>query len=388
MGTRHPFGGGIADWAFITAGNGAVTATAGVAITAWSAQQGGTQYTGLSLDQAGLTPVTGVITSDGTDGYGLGEIPVFYGPEDVFVLYLSGDGGPRVAVGSIDTAALAGSTTLQLQQHITAVNPHGTGFGDLSDVAFPGTIPAGSIPVWNDTTQEWEVSTATGLNPNSFVAVAGGSIVRVAEGNTALVAQEWRGPSGNRDTAPNLTQWAWNNGTAGAPTWALGAYVNPYGELRGRSTRDTGVPFRIERRASGSTGDLWQVVTETGAVLAWVNSKGQMRAPNLGRSILFSAAGAVTANPGKFSWWNDTGTDLVMRGYRFTLNTPGTTASTYDINLNGTTLYPTGKPTMAINATTVQAAASFTIPAGQRITIDVDVAGASSADLSAQIEVW
>lgn len=388
MGTRHPFGGGIADWVFAPDSNHVPVLSAGAAITAWSSQQGGTQITNLSVDPAGATPVTGVLTSDGTDGYAYGEIPIFYGPEDVTVLWLSADGGPRTAVGSIDSAGLAGAVSTQLAQHVSAVNPHQTRLGDLADTSFPSTLPAGAVPVWNVTTQLWEISTASGLNPNLFVQVGGGSVVRVPEADVVTVGQEWRSPAGDRSAAPNLWQASWNSGSAGVPAWALAAYLNGYGELRARSPRDLGIPFRIERRSSGATGDLFQVVNEVGAVLAWINSKGHLRAPNLGRSIPFTAVGTLTANPGKFVWFNDTGADLVLRSIRFWLDTVGTTTSTFDVNDNGTTLYPSGKPSLASGVQTVQLSTAFTIVAGHRITIDVDAAGTGAKDLTAQLELW
>jgi hypothetical protein len=389
MATRHPFGGGIADYA-IEADPSTFIAIMqpGAAITAWNAREGGTQYLNLSADPAGSTPITGVLTSDGSDGYALGEIPIFYGPEDITQLWISADGGPRVSLGSIDSPALAGEVNTRLDQHLAASNPHGTPMSALADVDFPTPLPAGAYPVWNTTTEKWEVSTAGGLNPNAFVSVVGGSVVRVAEGNNTLVAQEWRGPAGNRDAAPNLLQTAWNNGTAGAPTWALGAYVNAYAELRARATRDTGVAFRIERRSSGAGGDLLQVVSEAGVVLAFINAKGQIRAANLGRSIPFTAAGTLTNNPGKFVFFNDTGTDLVLRSIRFWLDTVGSSTTVLDVNDNGTTLYPTTKPQLASGVQTLLLATALTIVAGHRISIDVDTAGTGAKDLTAQLELW
>lgn len=386
MGTRHPFGGGIADWVFDRNSVSAVP-SAGAAITAWTAREGGSQYTNLALDPAGATPVTGVLTSDGTDGYGIGEIPIFYGPEDVTYMWLSADGGPRVAVGSIDSADLAGAVATQFAQHASQANAHQTAMSDLTDTDFPTTIPAGAVLVWNTTSSKWEAATATGLNPNAFVNVAGGSVVRVAEGNTTTIGEEIRVPAGNRDTAANAWQASWNAGSSGTPSWALGFYLNGYAEGRARATRDAGVAFRVERRASGATGDLFQVVTEAGAALAWINSKGQMRAPNLGRSVPFTALGTVTPNPGKFVYFNDSGTDLILRSIRFWADTAGTTTSTFDINDNGTTLYPTGKPTLAANTQTAVYATSFTIVSGHRLSVDVDAAGTGLKDLTVQFEL-
>lgn len=388
MATRHPFGGSIADYVIDADSTLVATLQTGASITAWNARTSGSQYLNLSLDPSGTTLVTGVTSSDGTDGYSPGQIPIFYGPEDVTLLWISADGGTRVAIGAIDSAQAAGELAVAFAQHTTATNPHSTTMGALADADFPTPVPTGGYPVWNQTTGKWEISTADGLNPNLFVSVDGGSVVRVAEGDTALIAQEWRGPAGDRDAAPNLNQWSWNSGTSGSPVWSLGAYVNAYAELRARATRDAGVAFRIERRASGATGDLLQIVNEAGTVLAYINSKGQIRANNLGRTIPFSAAGALTANPGRFSYWNDTGGDLVLRSIRFTLDTAGTTTSTFDVNDNGVTLYPSGKPTLAGAALTALYSTAFTIVAGHKITVDVDTAGTDAEDLSCQLELW
>lgn len=390
MGVRHPFGGGIADTVIDTADefSNAAILQPGASITAWNAREGGQQYLNLSSDPAGSNPITGVVASDGTDGYGKGAIPIFYGPDDVTQLWISADGGPRVSLDSIDSGQQAGALVGQFNQHVTATNPHGTTMAALADANFPDPVPAGGYPVWNDVTGKWEISTAGGLNPNSFVSVGGGSIVRIPEGNSTLIGQEWRGPAGNRDAAPNLGQWAWNSGSSGTPTWALGAYVNGYAELRARSTRDAGVAFRIERRSSGAAGDLLQVVNESGNVLAFINAKGQIRAANLGRTVSFTAAGALTANPGKFAWWNDTGTDLVLRSIRFTLDTAGSSTSTFDVNVDAVTLYSGTKPNLAAGATTSRSATAFPIASGARITIDVDAAGAGAQNLTAQLELW
>lgn len=383
---RHPFGAGVADWVFDDGSTDAPVFAGGATLTFYNAKDSGTRYEQLALDAAGTTIVAGITSSNGGDGYRKGQVPLFYGPDDdTTTMWMSADGGERVLISSVDSGALAGQVNAAFAQHVAAQNPHGTSFGSLSDTSFPTTIPAGSVPVWNDTTHLWEVSSATGLNPNSFVKVVGGSIVRIPDGDTTTIGEELRAPSGTR--TGNLMQFAYNTGSNGAPVWSLGSYVSPYGELRARATDDARIPFRVERRASGATADLLQVVSEVGAVLAWINSKGLVRAPNLGRSVSFTSTGAVTANPGKFSWWNETGVDLTLRSIRFTLDTAGSTTSTFDVNDNGSTLYPTGKPTLGSGVTTVQLSTSFTILAGHRLTVDVDVAGTGAQNLAAQLEL-
>lgn len=232
MGTRHPFFGGSADWAFDTDGTGAVLRTAGAAITLWNARTGGTQHTDLSLEADGSTPVTGVLTSDGTDGYLLGDVPIVFGPDDVVGMWYSADGGPRKFVATTDVAALAAATAASL---------------------------------------------------------------------TALLA----------------------------------------------------------------SGD-----------------------PLTGRSVTFARAGALATGAGKFYWTNLTGVDLTLRALSFYLETAGSSSSVFDVNVNGTTLYATGKPTLISGAHSLILSTSFTVPAGARLSMDVDSAGAGAADFTGQADLW
>jgi len=83
-----------------------VEAVGGAIIKAYSAFLGGTQYTDLSMDQAGTQIVSQIVASDGTDGLMLGQIPQFYGPDGVWEVWLSANNGPRVRAQALDTADL------------------------------------------------------------------------------------------------------------------------------------------------------------------------------------------------------------------------------------------------------------------------------------------
>jgi hypothetical protein len=83
-----------------------VEAVGGAIIKAYSAFLGGTQYTDLSMDQAGTQIVSQIVASDGTDGLMLGQIPQFYGPDGVWEIWLSANNGPRVRAQALDTADL------------------------------------------------------------------------------------------------------------------------------------------------------------------------------------------------------------------------------------------------------------------------------------------
>lgn len=106
MADRHPFGGGAPDWTISTANGVPVTAIGGASVTAWNAAYGGVQYTDLSFDETGSLVVDHVTSSDGTDGMMLGQIPVFWGPPDVWEMWLSANGGPRVRAQALDVAEI------------------------------------------------------------------------------------------------------------------------------------------------------------------------------------------------------------------------------------------------------------------------------------------
>jgi hypothetical protein len=93
---RHPFGGGIADWAFTADTDGSLAVAAATAITFWTARSGGVQYTDLATDAAGTTTMSQVSTvAVAEDGYVVGDIPVFFGPPGVTLMWASAGGGPR-----------------------------------------------------------------------------------------------------------------------------------------------------------------------------------------------------------------------------------------------------------------------------------------------------
>ena len=93
--TRHLFGAGPASWTFNNTGSG-TPMVGGAIVQAFNAQVGGTQYTDLSLDPDGSLIVDHVTSSDASDGLQLGQIPPFYGPDGVYAMWLSANGGPRV----------------------------------------------------------------------------------------------------------------------------------------------------------------------------------------------------------------------------------------------------------------------------------------------------
>lgn len=160
-GERHPFGGSIADWVFDRNDANIPVLTGGVTIQAWSAPDGGTQYTNLTQDLAGTVPITTLVSSDGTGGLELGTIPRFYGPPDVTRMWLSADGGPRLAVVATDIGEKILATEVALVSHDGQRNAHDTRVFDLTDVLGLTAeqiddIPDGWVLAWDATLKKFK----------------------------------------------------------------------------------------------------------------------------------------------------------------------------------------------------------------------------------------
>jgi hypothetical protein len=134
--TRHLFGAGPASWTFANDGTN-TPMIGGAVVQAFNAQVGGTQYVDLALDAEGTQIVDHVNSSDTSDGLQLGQIPPFYGPDGVWEMWLSANGGPRVLAMATDL----GTSIAQNVSDIAAVN------SDLT--AFIGTVgqPNGIAPL-------------------------------------------------------------------------------------------------------------------------------------------------------------------------------------------------------------------------------------------------
>jgi hypothetical protein len=136
MSGRHPFALTPADWTFQPAAWTLATAD-GTAVapdadnpplaqmvpagqlTMWNAASSGTQVTDLTSDSAGLDPISGgiIISSDGTDGYVVGQVEQFYGPpDDTTELWADGNAGagPRVKLTATDTGSRVAANTLAI----------------------------------------------------------------------------------------------------------------------------------------------------------------------------------------------------------------------------------------------------------------------------------
>lgn len=103
---RHPFGGGIGDYVVETGESGVAVFSPGAVVEFYSARDGGGKYTDITEDQAGLVPLSAVVSQDGSpgSGYAIGDYPIIYGPPGIKWMWASADGGPRKIVFANDLA--------------------------------------------------------------------------------------------------------------------------------------------------------------------------------------------------------------------------------------------------------------------------------------------
>lgn len=99
---RHQFGGGLADWVYLENSSNIPVLQGNVPLTFWTARTGGGQLSDLSNNSSGSSPITLLTTSDGDDGYRIGVIPVFYGPDGVTQMWASADNGERQVIVAND----------------------------------------------------------------------------------------------------------------------------------------------------------------------------------------------------------------------------------------------------------------------------------------------
>lgn len=392
MATRHAFGGGIADWSF-TAGVGDVaTLEPGSTITFFNAETAGTQYTDL-LDNAGAA-ATFIVSSNGSDGRTIGQVPAFSGPPYIGSMWASADGGPRALMVANDVPTVAFQTADDLAAHIAAPNPHSVALSQLSDTVI--TAPAnGEVLAYETASSKWKNIGGSGLNPADFVKTAGGSTIQVANGDVATQSLRVRIPAGDRSAAPDTLEMQYNIGTDGAPDWQRTGYFNEYGEIRSRASANNRVAARFQRRSGSATANILEVTTEGNVVLFAAGPAGYVTAPNVSKTITFSKSGNLATGAGTFRIYNDTGITLVIRSVRATVGTaPSGTSIIVDIHKSGTTIFTTqgNRPTVAIAGNTSGKVTNMnvtTIADGEYFTVDIDQIGSGTpgADLVVQLDV-
>lgn len=391
---RMLFGGGIADWVFSLADDSAALVEGGITITFWNQPTGGNQFTDLTSING--DPISQVTTSTGGADAAAGQIPQFFGPDGVFSVWAAANNGPRALMSATNIGEYFGPSRSLIETHLSGgnPNPHNTTLASLTDVANLSSGTTGQIlgklvnGTWGPITVAGvggtvqlsgdQAITGTKTFESQSAPAAPRVVVNAAESQSSDVLQVWSSAEG---------------GQGGVKQKTLAA--NSKGELRVIPSKSNTTAVRVGAQP-GQTAHPFQQVNSNDAVLSWMEANGVWRAPNLGRSIMFSRAGAIAAGAGTFAWYNDTGVPLTVRSVRATVNVAPTGAAVLvDVNLSGVTVFTTqaGRPTIAAGAKTsgkVTAMNTTTVPDGGYITVDIDQVGSSVAgsDLTVQIDLY
>ncbi|MGH3375974.1 MAG: hypothetical protein ACRDP6_14645 [Actinoallomurus sp.] len=294
-----------------------------------------------------------------------------------------------------DTAAAGSAATSARSDHRHGRESFGSATAQTSFGASSGNGSA-STPARSDHTHGTPAApTASSVGA---VAVAGGSIITIPEGDTTTEALAIRLPTGDRTAggAPDSAGFYVNTGTALSPTWTRTGYFNEYGMPRVISIADSQTPWRVKAHSATQSANLTEWTDINNVALSWVDAIGRMRAPNLGKTWALSLPGTLTISTGKGRIYNDTGVTLTIRSVRASVGTAPTGASLIvDVNKNGTTIFTTqaNRPTVAISGNTSGKVTNMdvtTLADGDYITVDIDQIGSTvaGADLVVQVEVY
>ena len=387
---RNWFAGGPSDYAYVEVDgvdgvDDLVQAVGGAAVTFYNAREGGTQYTDLVTE--GGDVVDHVTSSDGSDGYALGQIPRFQGPDGVWEVWASANGGSRYVlaasnIGS-DLAPLVYGGATDLATHLASVNPHGVRVADLIDAVI-AAVTDGQVLGWDAGLGAWrplDVDGVTGVVKLVGDQTITGATILTA-GDTADEVLLVQGLTGQTGRLLRVTD----------ATGVGGLHVDAAAAVCLIATAAAIIPLRV-KAAAGQTARLAEWQDSNGVPLSWVDADGAIRAPNLGVLLPYSVSGNVVVAAGKGRIYNDTGRQLALRSVRASVDTPpGGAAITLDINVNGSSIYadPGDRPTIADGAYTSGkvAVSGVNLADGAYVTVDVDTVGASPAGADLTVQLW
>jgi hypothetical protein len=260
---RHPFGGGLAEWAMTPGASSYAYVSPGAEVRAYNAPTGGVRVADLSLDPDGVN-VVGSVTA-GPDG----QIPVFYGPDGVTALWLSANNGPRTKAITSDggarldaaAATLADATAQQSALEATEGEANGIGTLGADGTLTPGQAPPYSLVGSDDVNADgvsdgdllvrsgsvWIPSHATSPYPTPWAALA------LLSGNSPLdsiPAYRFIDPTTVQlrgGFTKNTGSYDYGNAVANLPEEITPA-INWYGM---GGTGDSDLPMRIRISSTG-----------------------------------------------------------------------------------------------------------------------------------------
>jgi hypothetical protein len=397
---RHLFGGGITDLILTEVDSVDIVGdddnaddmaqlTQNATVTFFNAQTGGSQYTDLRMPGAPDTVVDHVMTADGTGTLPLGAIPQVFGPEGVWLLWASADGGNRSLMVTSDVAALGPvveTLVLDLLTHIQTSNPHQTAVADLAnvDTALTEAAVEGQLLVFDETLGDeglWRPANVPGL---------AGTVQTTGVQN--ITGEKRFSPTTVDDHAGMVTALAgqiadiWGFQTA---TGQRTGYANEKGELRALPAAPNSVAFRV-KGLPGQTANLQEWTDNGLAILALCDALGRLRAPNINSGPTLWVQGTLAVGVGGTRWYNDTGQALTLRSIRASVVTaPGGASIVIDVNLNGVTACPVTKPTIISGAVTSGKVTPgvTTWPDGAYLSVDVDAVGSAPAGAGLTVQI-
>jgi hypothetical protein len=352
--TRFLFGGGPEDVYLLQDPGTGYLKPGGGAQALFYADSGKQQrYT--DLQTLSGQPVTFVTTESGAGVWSAGQIAPLYGPDDVTEMYVSVAGSPPYLMQASAFGAWALPILIQVQQLLSRPLPSLAGLADVD-----------SQSIGNAATGNAVVKLANGAWGAGTVASGGGG-------------------SGDATLAGVQT-------FTGAKTFA--ALLSALGGQLTRPLSATAIAS-IVRGLSAQSGNLEEWQNSSGTTLAWVDPAGRHYFPNGGFILPLSKAGALANGVGSMRIYNDTGTTLLLRAVRASIGTAASTgATTFDVKINGTTVYGTtaNRPSIPAGQNTSGRSTGFnsgaSIPDGGYVTVDIVAVGTGAADAVVQILCW
>lgn len=247
MAVRKLFGGWAADFAVVDGGGGAVEFGPDLEVLFYNARTGGTQYTDLSLDAGGGSPVDSTTTSDGTGGIPIGVPRPIYGPpDDTRSMWAQIDGGPRVLMMALETADDLTDLATAYQAHVSDHQAHNMVMGDLLDTNLgdPDLRTDGVVPRWNATTKEWDAASGSGAT-GALLLDAVGQVVTPPPGTEGDPPWfEMTMPYSGGDTNPDSIQ-LFNETAGGGGGRVKTFWLNGNNEMRGAPSTNNRIGARF-----------------------------------------------------------------------------------------------------------------------------------------------
>ncbi|MER5608330.1 hypothetical protein AB0F93_00040 [Micromonospora tulbaghiae] len=400
--TRLLFGGTVPDVFMQDDAEGDLVRAGGGLAEFFVDQTSDTRYTDLlALD--GATSLSAVRTSvGGGDGWAAGQLPMFYGPDGVFEMWISVEGSPRQLLTAANLGSYLGPLREQLAAHLDANNQvHLTRLAQMRDVDGESLdeAPTGATIV-KDASGLWVAGEAVtgggtgtgGVTVGTDQTITGAKTFNTGEPDKTRVTVQ---AAGTGQVADLLVFWSGTDTGQNGQRQRTG-YANEKGELRAIAAHFNSTAFRVKGQP-GQRANIMEVTDTANVPKAWFGPNYTFFAPNIGRSLPWVAKGNLATGAGLFAWTNDLGVPINIRSVRGKVGTaPGGQPIRLDVKVNGSSIYTTdaSRPSIAVGQKNTGRNTGFSttvVPPDGELTVDIVQVGAGStpgADLGVQVEVW